>query len=192
MPNFEISAVVICDDVRKEASGKDILIGVYGGGILVPSFPVAIPVAVWMEIVPKTSGHFELDFMLKMPGAATPFQMRVVLEVQVGREPAAIYTPSLMCPVTEAGDIEVSVKAVEEADWKIVKTKRVSIGAAEIARPMQFHHGPPSSETEASLFPPTASPPPSEQSAAAVPASKPSRARRRPSTRRIGQTAAPE
>lgn len=34
---------VFCDDIRQEVNGKLSLIGVYGGNMLVPAFPVIIP-----------------------------------------------------------------------------------------------------------------------------------------------------
>lgn len=36
---FNLLAFLVCDQVRKEASGKDIVIGVYTGNILVMQFP---------------------------------------------------------------------------------------------------------------------------------------------------------
>jgi hypothetical protein len=36
---LHIRSVIICDDVRREDNGKEILIGVYNGVILVPRFP---------------------------------------------------------------------------------------------------------------------------------------------------------
>ena len=39
---FEFRAFLVCDDVRREISGKEILIGVYGDGLVVPSFPATI------------------------------------------------------------------------------------------------------------------------------------------------------
>jgi hypothetical protein len=68
MPNFSVGAVVVCDDARRELAGKDILIGVYGGGILVPSFPVSITLCVWMELIPEQSGQLQVEISIKLPG----------------------------------------------------------------------------------------------------------------------------
>src|SRR5690242_20107827 len=104
MPRFSVGSVIICDDVRKEVSNKEILIGVYGGGILVPSFPVQIPMAVWMEITPEEIGHFEIDFKITLPGNPAEFQMRVILDVQTLGESTTIYTPSITCMVGKPGN----------------------------------------------------------------------------------------
>jgi hypothetical protein len=48
MPKFPlitVKHVVVCDDIRREDNGKEILIGVYSGGIIVPQFPVPLALA---------------------------------------------------------------------------------------------------------------------------------------------------
>jgi hypothetical protein len=44
MPNnsYNVRFVIICDDIRQEVSGKEILIGVYNDAILCPAFPIVI------------------------------------------------------------------------------------------------------------------------------------------------------
>jgi hypothetical protein len=63
-----IGALIICDDIRddirKEISNKDILIGVYGSEIVVPEFPATIPLAFWMEITPTKLGELSLQLHL--------------------------------------------------------------------------------------------------------------------------------
>ena len=49
----EIKTVIFCDDIRKEITNKDILIGVYAGDIVVPSFPTPLALALWIEIIPR-------------------------------------------------------------------------------------------------------------------------------------------
>jgi hypothetical protein len=187
--SFTVGAVVFCDDVRKEVSNKEIIIGAYGGGIVVPMFPVTIPLAVWMEITPKKLGHSELDIRLKFPGNPTEFRMRVVLEAPNTTDTTTFFTPTLQAFVGEAGNIELSVKDTESEEWTVIKAKRILQGSAVVAQPMQFIQGPPEEPTAS---PPTASPQPSEQSPAAAPTTRPSRVRRLPLSRRTGQTPAKE
>jgi hypothetical protein len=40
--SFSASPVIICDDLRIENNGKPILIGVYSGEIVIPTFPVTL------------------------------------------------------------------------------------------------------------------------------------------------------
>jgi hypothetical protein len=41
--NYDIVSVIICDDVRQEGNGKEILIGVYNGTIVFKTLPSEIP-----------------------------------------------------------------------------------------------------------------------------------------------------
>lgn len=40
---FRVVSFIVCDDVRREANGKEILIGVYSRDILVQSTPIVLP-----------------------------------------------------------------------------------------------------------------------------------------------------
>jgi hypothetical protein len=67
MPDEAISSsVVICDDIRQETNGKQILIGVYGSAVLVPSMPFSIPLSVWIEYQAREIGvdtvHVKMNY----------------------------------------------------------------------------------------------------------------------------------
>ena len=40
--NFKCTSVIICDDIRQEATGKQILVGVYTGAVILPAFPTVL------------------------------------------------------------------------------------------------------------------------------------------------------
>jgi hypothetical protein len=42
-PIYQVQSVIVCDDVRQETSGKEILIGVYNSLAYVKSFPALFP-----------------------------------------------------------------------------------------------------------------------------------------------------
>jgi hypothetical protein len=185
MSKFTVEAVVVCDDVRKEITSKDILIGAYGGGILVPSLPTVIPIAVWIELTPENAGRLDVDLRLVMPGTTGEFALRIIGDVPRGGEPTSINSPQIMCPIGAAGDIEVSIRSPEEAEWHIVKRKRVTLGSPQQPQmPMGVVVGPPPPIGAS----PIVSSPPSEQSPPAAPESEKPRARRHPSTRRSGRS----
>lgn len=58
MSPFDISSVVLCDEVRQENNGKHILIGVYIHAVLVEDFPANLLLSVWIELKPKEVGNF--------------------------------------------------------------------------------------------------------------------------------------
>jgi hypothetical protein len=189
MSKFTVEAVVICDDVRKEVTSKDILIGAYGGGILVSSLPATIPIAVWIELTPESAGRLDVDLRLVLPGTPGEFALRIIGDIPRGGEPTSINSPQIMCPVGAVGDIEVSVRSPEEAEWHIVKRKSVTLGPPQQPpMPMGVVQGPPPPIGAS----PIASPPSSAQSPPVVPKSEKPRARRRPSPGPSVRTAGPE
>jgi hypothetical protein len=38
---------IFCDDIRREFNGKDILIGVYSGGMILKQLPAPVAMAIW-------------------------------------------------------------------------------------------------------------------------------------------------
>lgn len=58
MRHFDVSSVVLCDDVRQEANGKHILIGVYIDSVLVVDFPTNISLTIWVVFKPNEIGEF--------------------------------------------------------------------------------------------------------------------------------------
>lgn len=184
MADFVVISAVICDDVRKEVSNKDIIIGAYGGGIVVPSFPVNIPFSVWVEIMPTATGHQEIDVMFRVPGIPDNIRLRFLVDILTLNDPATFYTPQVIMPVGAPGNIEVLMKPAETEEWRPVKTKRIMQGSPQPVTAMpEIVPGIPLGR-DIRQGAPTASPPPSEQSPDSVPEKKPSRARRRPSIRR--------
>lgn len=43
IPKYRVGTVIVCDDVRSESSGKETLVGVYNGVLVVPSLPTSLP-----------------------------------------------------------------------------------------------------------------------------------------------------
>lgn len=57
-----LEQVLLCDDVRREVNGKQIIIGVYGDDILLPLFPISIPLCLWMRFRFRSPGTHSLEF----------------------------------------------------------------------------------------------------------------------------------
>ena len=73
---FKTKAVILADEIRKEDNGKAIIIGVYSGDILFPSFPAQKKFGIWLEVEfgpVKRPSHKMVDFRLKITGEAQPF-----------------------------------------------------------------------------------------------------------------------
>lgn len=63
--SMRINAVIICDDIRKEANGKAILIGVFAADILVFKLPATIGLSFWFDCFTKEhANEFEAKITL--------------------------------------------------------------------------------------------------------------------------------
>ncbi|HEY8581195.1 MAG TPA: hypothetical protein VIL72_15005 [Beijerinckiaceae bacterium] len=120
-----ITACLLCDDVRKEINGKDILVGVYGGDVIAADFPAVLTLSLYVEIATGAGGErrmrvrisHESSVRVEWSGALSlpPDQV-----VGVG-VPAAPVT----CP--QPGELRIDV-AFDDEDWSEVRRKRVLRG----------------------------------------------------------------
>lgn len=125
MADFQINTVVICDDIRREISHKDILVGVYGSEIVVHSLPIQLQLAFWLELQVKKSGHFELFLQIEAPNSAPRFEFRLNLEVLSNRLPFGIFTPQVNVPVEREGKLRLWTKSNETAKYELIKTRNM-------------------------------------------------------------------
>src|SRR5512139_3475912 len=79
---LEVETVVLCDDIRQEANGKYLLVGVYGSNIVVRRFPVNIRLAVWLLVHPKELGTFEGRIRVVGPQEAILADGRLAFEIK--------------------------------------------------------------------------------------------------------------
>lgn len=62
--DVHVVSCIICDDVRTEVGGKEIVIGVYTVGISFPFVPWVSTICVWLNVI--WSGEGELDLRLRI------------------------------------------------------------------------------------------------------------------------------
>lgn len=119
----DVSAVIICDDVRKENTGKDILIGVYSGTVNVPAYPTTFPAALWIEIEPEGIGIVRCEFAITTPSGNPPMKVGFDLDV---REPGTAVFVMGGVPLTLERDGELVISATIGSDpERVVKRKPV-------------------------------------------------------------------
>ena len=74
--DFKATSVIICDDIRREASGKEILIGVYAGVILLPALPTLLPtLSTRIEFTTSLSRADDLAVELRDPDGEVVFSV---------------------------------------------------------------------------------------------------------------------
>lgn len=128
MPVDEFASVIFCDDIRKEITNKDILIGVYAGNIIVPVFPAQLAMSIWIEMNPAKTGSRELAFRI-VTSQPDPVEFRIRLAVsELGSIGFSI--PRIPLLMQEEGEIRLEV--LEGEDWRLLKSKQVKQGAVSL------------------------------------------------------------
>jgi hypothetical protein len=117
---MNVTAALVCDDVRKEINGKDILIGVYSGGILVPQFPGEVTMALYLQYEPTVTGKIDGSIRLTNGGDTTFYQGN--FNVSIARvELSSMAFPSVVMPVFAPTNYVFEIKESGETEWRVVK-----------------------------------------------------------------------
>lgn len=124
MSVVKFTAVILCDDIRREISNKDILIGVYSGDIVVPAFPALINAAFWLEGVPETLGAHDLQMRVYLKDKP-PIEMKVSINVNV-LGPFGLAVPTLQILVED--ETEIRFEFLDGDTWSTLKSKKVIKG----------------------------------------------------------------
>lgn len=126
-PKLTLSSVILCDDVRREDNGKDILIGVYTGDVLVPKFPISMSICLWLLMKTKGMGDFERSVRVLDPAgkiiAAGQFRATIG-EKEEGF--ASFALTKMPLNIQSTGEIKFQWKS-PGGRWKTLLTKNVQI-----------------------------------------------------------------
>lgn len=95
------TAVVTCDDIRLEANGKHILVGVYQGKMRVPQLPFVTGLSWWILATPTQIGSSVIDLRLRMQDGETIFQGRIGVQINELSETLLALPPTLCQFLTE-------------------------------------------------------------------------------------------
>ena len=126
--------VVFCDDVRREVSGKDILVGAYSGDITVQSVPTTIGIAFWIQVRVKGIGTVRTRLRVTDPAGNTAGE--AIFDQLIGTEvsdaastetTAAVILPQLLISVVQTGTVTV-YWAVGDGEYALIGAKAVRIG----------------------------------------------------------------
>jgi hypothetical protein len=128
---FKVCAVVACDDIRiEQGTNKSILIGVYNGSILFPSFPGELSLAWWIQISVEKIGRFEFDLRLVKDDNATLLRAIFAFE---GHHPgwASIPLPKAQIQMQSPGNCSLQLKLRDESEWTTIYKFDVQSGVLQ-------------------------------------------------------------
>lgn len=122
---FSLDAVILCEDVRVEASRKMILIGVYAGNIKPSRLPATLRLCLWMSGRTKKLGNFKIDMQILDDNSRI---------IQSTSEPALLTNSEMSYSTLNFAEIPVRLEStgiikfqvrVDSGNWETVLTKDV-------------------------------------------------------------------
>lgn len=120
-----VRSVVLCDDIRREISGKDILIGAYAGSIVVAQWPFALNIAMWIEYEPAAIGNADIHLQFSYAGKA-PSKVKIsaqFLDLSV----IGIPLTGMAVIGDEEGELKIET-STDGSNWQTLKTYSVRKG----------------------------------------------------------------
>ena len=122
-PQFRVNYCLVCDDVRREESGKDILVGVYSGELLLDSLPATLLISLFIEIAPGKTGIQKLRLRTLFDEACV-YDATATLNV-TDVTPFSFGTPKMQIPCAREGEIVFQAAFGEDEEWSTIQRKRV-------------------------------------------------------------------
>ena len=117
---LKVETVVLCDDIRQEANGKYLLVGVYGANVVVKGFPADLRLSVWILGLARKPGKAEMRLRIIGPQEAT--LVEGAIEVEVKETATIIALPGLPLQVQREGKMSIEIASADKEDWTPVKT----------------------------------------------------------------------
>lgn len=133
---FEFRQSIVCDDIRREENGKDIIIGVYSGNIIVPMFPAPLALMYWLQFyASQAMDEMRLEFRVvgdnEIQFAAAKAGMRIgragMGSIAVGPFPIMLQIPTTIRLQTKIGD----------QDWRTINQTAVEKGQITVVHPIR-------------------------------------------------------
>jgi hypothetical protein len=132
MPAF--GAVLVCDDIRRDTSNKDIIIGVYSADIVMSSVPHWMTIAFYLEYLPSETGEqlVELRFGLTHMGL-------VAVNIKIDAfdlAPVSMPVTGLQMLIDREGELLIEASFDSKKTWQELKRKKIKVGQLPAATPL--------------------------------------------------------
>lgn len=128
---MEIFHPIICDDVRKEINGKEILIGVYVGEIIVQKIPAMLNLSVWIPFLGHSIGAAPIEFKVIGPHEVEYSQGAGQLNVVRTDLLGSMAIVGVVCHIQSAGTIKFMIRQAGIGDYQTVREIPVRAGRVQ-------------------------------------------------------------
>lgn len=120
MSNITFRNVIACDDIRQERNGKFMLIGMYAGSFLSPSFPIQVSLqfGIWAQVSESADHHCNFQISLE-PGNAPPAGIEVKFEVMPGETEVFLPLPKFPLNIGAPGFLVVKETVSDQEIFRL-------------------------------------------------------------------------
>lgn len=126
MRKLHAVTVVACEDIRREYSGRAILIGVYATILWIPSLPRDVQISWWLLSKPEIFGEIEVEVRVVGPNDSILHQETLHLEIEEISKGGIIRINRMPLQLQAEGQIALQWDAGEK-DWETLKELEVKI-----------------------------------------------------------------
>lgn len=124
---FQVLAALICDDARREANGKEILIGVYSGNVSVKQLPANITLSAWINLQVKGPADYDFEVRVIDPSGRTAVDGKFGLKAINEYDHTGTSLPKFPIYAEKEGTLKVQIRQ-SGGRWQTVIEKDVVIG----------------------------------------------------------------
>jgi hypothetical protein len=125
---------LLCEDVRREITGKDIIIGVLGTQITTAQFPIAIILNLYMRIRFPNTGMFNTEFRVLGPPTNQPITaiIKTNMAASSSETDTTINLSGIAFQVLTPGVIKFQWRLEGDEVWITVAELSVKQGSIEV------------------------------------------------------------
>lgn len=123
-PNLNIDYILVCDDIRQENNGKQILIGVYKGAIIVPEFPARLLLALLLRGTANQTGSFPFEMRFVFDGGSVLTTGSGNINVRNANELLSVAIQQIPIEFKDVGKFKLQMRE-PGARWKTVQETEI-------------------------------------------------------------------
>src|SRR4051794_4058924 len=124
MANVRFETAIVCDDIRREDNGKEILIGVYSGDITVATFPANLRLFFWISTFVEEGGEQVVNMRVLGPGDVQLIKGEFRIQVSAFPSEGSLPVGPLLLQIQTEGKITLQIKRAG-SKWETIKSKNV-------------------------------------------------------------------
>lgn len=127
MADIRFASALVCDEIRREDTGKYILIGVYVSEILVDRLPAGLQLSFWLIITVDTDQPRAFEMRLVGPGEAQLMRGAVTASFAKAGGPYGLPLGPAPIQLQSVGRLRLEVQLQGQEDWQEIANLTVSL-----------------------------------------------------------------